>query len=72
MSTVCLPLSPDRVIDRARRVRERWGREERTVRRRLTAAKCMELFSLILEPNLDQELWAAGSMTAADLERLYG
>jgi hypothetical protein len=72
MSTACLPSRRESIVNRTRRVRESWAKDERNHRRRISTFKCNELLRLMVEPYLDHDCWAAGAMTAGDLERLYG
>ena len=60
----------EKISERMLDTRSHWSRNERERRAQLARVRQAELWSLLIEPSCEPEIWAVGAATTPDLARM--
>ncbi len=60
----------EKISDRMLNTRSHWSRNERERRAHLARARQAELWSMLVAPATEPEIWAVGAATTPDLARM--
>ena len=60
----------EKISERMLDTRSHWSRNERERRAQLARARQAELWSMLVPPESEPEIWAVGAATTADLARM--